>query len=69
MGSMPDCHQQNQGNLQDQQKPIPVEYHEFLEVFTEKEPTAPPPHRVHDHHIRLEEAKMPPYEPLQPLNE
>jgi len=49
--------------------PIPLEYHEFLEVFTEKEPTAPPPHRAHDHHIPLEEGKTPPYKPLRPLNE
>jgi len=48
---------------------IPLEYHEFLEVFTEKEPTAPPPHCVQDHHIPLEEGKTPPYEPLRPLNE
>jgi len=38
-------------------------------VFTEKEATAPPPHRTQDHHIPLEEAKMPPYEPRPPLNE
>jgi len=48
---------------------IPPEYHEFLEVYTEKEPTAPAPHRTQDHHIPLEEAKTPPYEPLRPLNE
>jgi len=50
-------------------KLIPPEYHEFLEVFTEKEPVAPPPHRTQDHHIPLEKGKMPPYEPLRPLNE
>jgi len=50
-------------------KPIPLEYHEFLEVFTEKEPVALPPHRTQDHHIPLEEGKTPPYEPLRPLNE
>ena len=44
--------------------PIPLEYHEFLEVFTKKEPTAPPPHRTQDHHIPLEKGKTPPYEPL-----
>jgi len=49
--------------------PIPPEYHEFLEVFTEKEPTAPLPHRPYDHNIPLEEGKAPPYEPLRPLNE
>ena len=70
MGSMPDRYQQNQGNLQDQQNyPILPEYDQFLEVFTEKEPTAPLPHRAHDHHIPLEEGKTPPYEPLRPLNE
>ena len=50
-------------------KPIPLEYHEFLEVFTEMEPVAPPPHRTQDHHIPLEEGKTPLYEPLHPLNE
>jgi len=49
--------------------PVPPEYHEFLEVFTEKEAMAPPPHCTQDHHIPLEEGKTPPYEPLRPLNE
>jgi hypothetical protein len=49
--------------------PIPKEYHKFLEVFTEKEPMAPSPHRTQNHHIPLEEGKTPPYEPLRPLNE
>ena len=49
--------------------PIPLEYQEFLEVFTEKEPMVPRSHRTHDHHIPLEEGKTPPYEPLRPLNE
>jgi len=49
--------------------PVPPEYHEFIEVFTEKEATAPPPHCTQDHHIPLEEGKMPLYEPLRPLNE
>jgi len=48
---------------------IPQEYYEFLEVFTEKEPIASPPHHTQDHHIPLEKGKMPPYEPLRPLNE
>ena len=51
------------------EKPIPVEYHEFHEVFTEKEPTVSPPHRVQDHHIPLEEGKTPLYEPLRPLHD
>ena len=56
-------------NSKTSENPIPPEYHKFLEVFTEKEPTAPPPHRTLDHHIPLEEGKTPPYEPLRPLNE
>jgi len=56
-------------NSKTSENPIPSEYHKFFEVFTEKEPTAPPPHHTHDHHIPLEEEKMPPYEPLRPLNE
>jgi len=50
-------------------KPIPPEYHEFLDVFTEQEPTTPPPHHTQDHHIPLEEGKMAPYEPLRPVND
>jgi len=48
---------------------IPTEYHEFLPIFTEKEPTTPPLHRTQDHHIPLEKGKTPPYEPLRPLND
>jgi len=56
-------------NSKTSKNPIPPEYYKFLEVFTEKEPTAPPYHRTHNHHIPLEEGKRPLYEPLQPLNE
>jgi len=49
--------------------PIPREFDKFLEVFTEKEPTAPAPHCTQDHHIPLEKGKMPLYEPLRPLND
>jgi len=51
-------------NSKTSENPIPPEYHKFLEVFTEKEPTAPPCHRTHDPHIPLEEGKMALYEPL-----
>jgi len=50
-------------------KAIPPEYHELLDVFTEQEPTTPPPHHTQDYHIPLEEGRTPPYEPLRPLNE
>jgi len=48
---------------------IPEEYQDFLQVFTSTEPTTLPPHCDQDHHIPLLEGKMPPYEPLRPLNE
>jgi len=48
---------------------IPLEYNEFLEAFTEREPTAPSPHHTHDHHIPLEKGKTLPYKPLRALNE
>jgi len=56
-------------NSKTSENPIPPEYHKFLEVLTEKEPTEPPPHRTHDHHVPLEEGKTPRYKPLRPLNE
>jgi len=40
-------------------KPIPPEYHEFLDVFTEQEPTTPPPHRTQDHHIPWRKGRHP----------
>ena len=57
------------GTSRTSKNPIPLEYHEFLDVFTEQAPTTPPPHRAQDHHIPLEEGKTPAYEPLRPLNE
>ena len=50
-------------------KSIPAKYNEFLDVFTETEPTVTLPHHTQDHHIPLEEGKTPPYEPLRLLNE
>jgi len=56
-------------NPKNSKNPIPPEYHEFLEVFTEKEPMSPQLHRTHHHHIPLEKAKTPLYEPQRPLND
>jgi len=42
------------------------EYHEFLEVFTEKELTAPPSHHAQDHYFHWKKGKllcMSPYTP------
>jgi hypothetical protein len=43
---------------------IPNEYHEFIELFSEKAAEKLPPHRPYDHSIPLLEGKSPPYGPL-----
>jgi hypothetical protein len=48
---------------------IPLEYHEYLPVFEEKEKIKRPPYRYHDHHIPLIDDKIPPFEPLCTLDE
>jgi hypothetical protein len=48
---------------------VPPEYADYLSVFREKEAVGLPPHRYHDHHIPLLEGKVPPFEPLQALDE
>jgi len=69
IGNAPIINNKIKENSKTSKDPIPPKYNEFLEVFTEKEPTAPPPHCTHDQHIPLEEGKTPPYKPLRPLNE
>jgi hypothetical protein len=48
---------------------VPREYHEYLHVFKAKESRGLPPHRYHDHGIPLLEEKIPPFEPIQALDE
>jgi hypothetical protein len=48
---------------------IPKQYHEYLHLFDQKDPTALPPHRNHDHHIPLIEGKTPPFEAIRALDE
>jgi hypothetical protein len=48
---------------------IPKQYHEYLHLFDQKDPTALPPHRNHDHHIPLIEGKTPPFEAIRVLDE
>jgi len=43
---------------------IPNEYHEFIDLFSEKDAEKLPPHRPYDHTIPLTEGKTPPYGPL-----
>jgi hypothetical protein len=48
---------------------IPEEYHDYLHIFEGKENLGLPPHRYHDYQILLLEGKVPPFEPLQALDE
>ena len=43
---------------------IPDEYHEFIDLFSEKAAEKLPPQRPYDHSIPLVEGKSPPYGPL-----
>jgi len=46
------------------QSMVPAEYHEFIDLFSEKAAKKLPPHRPYDHSIPLIEGKTPPYGPL-----
>jgi RNase H-fold protein (predicted Holliday junction resolvase) len=48
---------------------IPKEYHEYLHLFDQKDPTELPPHRNHDHHIPLVDGKTSPFEAIRALDE
>src|SRR5258706_9218389 len=48
---------------------VPQEYHDLLDIFAQKEPTEPPPHRYHDHRIPIEEGKRPLFEAIRGLDE
>lgn len=47
---------------------LPQELWEFMDVFSPKEAEKLPPHRAHDHDIRLLEGKTPPFGPLYPMS-
>jgi hypothetical protein len=48
---------------------VPEEYHDYLHVCEGKENPGLPLHRYHDHQILLLEGKVPPFKPLQVLDE
>jgi hypothetical protein len=48
---------------------IPEEYHDYLHILEGKENPGMPPHRHYDHRIPLLEGNVPPFEPLQALDE
>ena len=46
---------------------VPPKYHDFLDIFVNKEATELPPHWAHDIKIELEEGKSPPFGPIYTL--
>ena len=48
---------------------IPEDYHAYLDVFSEALANELPPHRSFDHHMPLEEGKVPPWGPIYSLSE
>jgi len=47
---------------------IPLEYHEFADLFSETEAKKLPPHRSYDHPIPLEPGTTPPFGTIYPLS-
>lgn len=43
---------------------VPLEYHEFLNVFSQKKSDEISPHGPYNYHIRLKEGTKPPYDPF-----
>jgi len=52
----------------DPKEKLPIEYHEFLDVFSKKEADKLPPHRSYDHTIQLKEGSEPPFGPLYDMS-
>ena len=47
---------------------IPLEYHEFADLFSKKKADELPPHQPYDHTIPLESGKAPPFGPIYKLS-
>lgn len=52
----------------DPKEKLPTEYHEFLDVFSQKEASKLPPHRSYDHKIQLKEGSEAPFGPLYDMS-
>ena len=52
----------------DLESQLPEEVRDFWDVFSPKEAEKLPPHRSHDHNIRLLEGGTPPFGPLYPMS-
>src|SRR6266481_3699789 len=49
-------------------KVVPLEYHDFFDVFSREEVKLMPLHRSYDHTIDLEDDQMPPHSHIYPLS-
>jgi hypothetical protein len=47
---------------------IPKEYHEFLPLFSKIITETPPPHRLYDHKIKLQDGFTPTFRPIYSLS-
>ena len=56
-------------DLIDLRKLVPIEYHDFLDVFDKQAADALPPHRSYDHKIELEQHSAPPKSKLYPMSQ
>jgi hypothetical protein len=52
----------------DPKEKLPLGYHDFLDVFSQKEADKLPPHRGYDHKIRLKEGTELPFGPLYDMS-
>ena len=48
---------------------VPAKYHDFLDLFMDKEVTELLPHQSHDIKIKLEQGKSPPFGPIYTLTD
>ena len=51
------------------QQHVPLEYHQYLDVFSKKSADRLPDHRIFDHRIPLQEGTTPPWGPIYNLSE
>ena len=47
---------------------VPVEYHDYLDVFSETRANVLPPHRKYDLEIPLQPGRAPPWGPIYPMS-
>jgi hypothetical protein len=48
---------------------LPPQYNDYADVFSKQEARVLPPHRPHDHSIKLEPGEKPPWGPIYNISE